>query len=396
MDSSLPRRVFLGVSLAPPAERFAPTGLRVAGVLAESTAHLAGVAPGDVLVRFDGMELSDADALARALRAAAGKTHVELELERAGSRSSRRVELVERPREVLPSTTVLYASITSGGARLRTIITHPDGAEKRPAVLFLQGISAESIDLSLPYEEPTARLIHGWARAGFVTMRLERRGLGDSEGGPFEHTVFEQEVSDYRAALDALLRLPFVAPGSVFVFGHSVGGMIAPLLARDTALRGVMVYGTAATPWLECLAASSRRQLALRGVPGAEIEAILARERAALGVPPDERSLAYHQQLHHAELARAWHEVACEVLVLHGEHDWVVGNEEQAQLMALLAARDEGGARLLELPGLDHAMMLHRDRASSLSAYGRGAPDASVLDATRSFIDAPRMDRSPA
>jgi len=405
------------------AERFNATGLRVAGVAAESMAARAGMHVDDVLMRIGRSAITDADALAAALRAARGSAEIELEFARASHRMIERVEVVERPREQVSGAVVHYETIASGSTLLRTIVTRPERDDRtrtaHPAVLFLQGLSDDSIDFGATADTPNARLVHGWAQAGFVTMRMERRGLGDSEGAPFEQTAYHQEVADYRAALDALAQLPFVDPRAIVLFGHSVGGMTAALLAqRHTAIDdanvgargaattstvcGAMLYGTSALPWFDCLEASSRRQLALRGASADVIARVVARELTALGVSTVERrSAQYHRELHEAEIARSWREAACPALVLHGELDWVVGRAEQQQLAALIDtvpidtvpidtapidAALPGRATLRVLAGLDHAMTRHADLAASLAAYGEGAPDSAVLDATLAWM----------
>ena len=46
------RRALLGVELPRDGEVFTPEGMRVAGVVAGSMAHAAGVLPGDLLLRL--------------------------------------------------------------------------------------------------------------------------------------------------------------------------------------------------------------------------------------------------------------------------------------------------------------------------------------------------------
>jgi len=101
----------------------------------------------------------------------------------------------------------------------------------------------------------------------------------------------------------------------------------------------------------------------------------------------------------------------CPALLLHGEFDWVVGRAEQQQLAALIDAAlinaapidaalidaalidaalidaaVPGRAALRELAGLDHAMTRHADLAASLAAYGEGAHDSAVLEATLGWM----------
>ena len=162
--------------------------------------------------------------------------------------------------------------------------------------------------------------------------------------------------------------------------------MCAALLAGETPLDGLMVYGSSAMRWLDCLEATTRRQLSLRGVAPAAIDAEVRALRAlAAGGRLNGRSPTYHRQLDAVDLAGAWPRARADgVLILRGEHDWVVGADEQAALARLVAPR----GLLVDLPGLDHMLGWHPDRAASLRDYGAGQPSGATLAATLAWLDA--------
>lgn len=209
-------------------------------------------------------------------------------------------------------------------------------------VLFLQGITPSSLEDPSPVTDALRSL------ENITLLELERRGVGDSRG---QIPDFNTEVDDYRAALTWLR----TRCRRVIVFGHSVGGMIAPLLDADA----IVVYGTSSMRWMQCLEASTRRQCALRGIP--DVESVLQRERARIARGEDERSAEFHAQLDAVDLADAWRRSRVPRLVLHGEYDWVVSEEE---------ARAIGEPTIL--PSLDHAMTAHDSLHASLVAMGRG------------------------
>ena len=60
---------------------------------------------------------------------------------------------------------------------------------------------------------------------------VDKPGCGDSEGGPWTEIDFMTELDGYRQGLKALKASPFVDPEHVFLFGHSMGGVMAPLLS---------------------------------------------------------------------------------------------------------------------------------------------------------------------
>ena len=373
MRATLSRRAYLGAELPGDADAFTVEGVRIAGVLPGSMAERAGLRAGDVLASLAEQPLHDLRELAAALRIAGQGATAELAFVRAGVRRVERVDVVELPREPGAG----YGELAVDGARLRTIATHAESP--RALVLVIQGIACESIDHALDPDAPLATLIAGWTRAGFDTLRFDKRGVGDSEGAPCATIDFATELGDARAALEhARTRgLPVV------VFGHSVGGIIAAQLAA-TDLAGIIVYGTPVMRWLDCLLDSVERQLALRGAPRSEIDAELAaiHDLARTG-ELNGRSAAYHEQLHALDLEAAWRAVAVPLLVLRGEHDWVVRAGDQARIAELA----RGPTALVDLDGLDHLFGWHADRAASLRDYGVGRADVSIVAATVTWLD---------
>jgi len=209
-------------------------------------------------------------------------------------------------------------------------------------------------------------------------VRVDRPGVGDSEGGPCGEADFAADLAVHRAALEALETDRRAAGVPRLLFGHSVGGMAAALLAAERPVDGVIVYGTSTASWLDCVVASTRRQLALRGVAAAEIDRHVAALRGRiLDEGLSGRSAAYHRQLAAVDLAAAWAKVAAPVLALLGEHDWVVGEDEQPP-----------GAAVAKVPGLDHLLGWHPDRESSLSRYGSGVFDPAIVTRTLDWIGA--------
>lgn len=333
--------------------------MRIAGVLPGGMAAAAGLQTDDLVLSIAGAPVRDLGELAEALRRAVRRDSVAIETRRHHVR----VAPIEAPRE--PG--IAYGEIAVAGAWLRTLATPGD----RGTIVLVGGIACESVETG-----PFAELAHAWTRAGYATVRFDKRGVGDSEGGPCCAVDFATELADARAVAQSVAR-PRV------VFGHSIGGVIAAQLAADA----LVVYGTPVRPWLDCLLDSTRRQLALRGASEDAITERLAHiARLAETGDLNGRSAAYHAQLHALDLEAIWRAVRVPVLVLRGEHDWVVDGADQARLAEL--ARGELG----DLPGLDHVLGAHADRQASLRDYGAGAPDASAAMAALAWLERASID----
>jgi pimeloyl-ACP methyl ester carboxylesterase len=144
-----------------------------------------------------------------------------------------------------------------------------------------------------------------------------------------------------------------------------------------------MVYGTPVMRWLACLQDSARRQMMLRGSTDDAIAAQVAElARLADTGELNGRSAAYHAQLDALDLEAAWRGVTAPILVVRGEHDWVVADHDQARIADLAA----GPTTIVDVPGLDHLFGWHADREASLRDYGIGVFDPAVVDATVAWL----------
>src|SRR5690606_13282855 len=119
--------------------------------------------------------------------------------------------------------------------------------------------------------DPTYQLVEALTAAGLATLRVDRSGLGDSEGPPCTDLDLEQELSMWETARAAFLASPQVSRGRHFIYGRSLGGILAPLVAQDQPFAGIAVWGTTAGGWHEASLASAAYQYRLRGVRGAEL-----------------------------------------------------------------------------------------------------------------------------
>ena len=114
-------------------------------------------------------------------------------------------------------------SFTSDGLNLSATISTPDDlrdGERRPGFIVLHGFG--STQNAANVITPCGML----NRLGYVTMRFDMRGCGDSEGERGKLICLE-EVSDTCNALGFLQSFPFVDPARIAVAGSSYGAAVA-------------------------------------------------------------------------------------------------------------------------------------------------------------------------
>lgn len=370
--TTLPRRAHLGVEVSPkPSEE---GGARVVGVSAGSTAARAGVAPGDVIVEIGDRRVLVVADLVAGMRAIREGQIVRVVVLRDGQRHERQVPAGALPKEH-PSVSLDHV-VGPHGAWQRAIYTTPAGPGPHPAVLYLQSSDWGSCEHPLTPRHPVRRLLLGLTEAGFATLRVERSGTGDSEGPPISDVDFAHELEGYRAGLSQLRD----RHETVFLFGNSLGGMVAPLLADDE-MAGLVVIGTSAKSWHACLLGSFRREAERAERAPEAIDADVAllaeleeqvlregktpeavyRERPHLalagfthyaGTEAYGRTVTFFQQLEAIDLNAAWSRVRVPVLALHGADDWICTIEDAREI----AERVGAAARVKELVAVDHGL----------------------------------------
>ena len=348
-DGALPRRPSLGVALGPH-ER----GAVVTAIVAGSAAEADGITAGDVIRAVDGSAVRlPADVIAAVAHHASGDS-IRLEIIRAGQTESREVRLASYPRETMSGVSFEYGAVTlPDGSQLRTIVSVPDGNPlRRPAVLLLPGGGCGSIDTPLTPDLAQPGLMRVLAARGYVTMRVEKSGVGDSRGPACDAIGYIQELDGYRAALSALKKHRSVDLDRVFLLGISLGGVFAPTVANESAVRGIVVYGTLAAP------------------PS----------------PYPGRSDRFFRELAAVDVAAAWSSVSSRVLVLHGEFDESTVAADHERIAASVNARHPGRATHVELSGLDHCWTWHASMDESRGHCGSGRPDTTLSETILRFL----------
>lgn len=352
---ALARQAALGFSVRP-----AATGVEVHNLDPASPAAAAGLADGDVLVRINGQAFNKPYVGEALLERLDGGTPVRLTVRRGNATRLVEFEPPEKPLESIPGAHSLYTSVeTPDGARLRAIITRPDGAEgPLYPLLFTQWVSCGSVEYreGSGAREILAKIAQD---SGLALVRVERASNGDSEGPACHELDYETEVAHYIHAYKELLTRKDINPGKVYVYGSSLGSTTAPLVALALQnggydIAGIAVQGGGAETYYERMLSFDRLYLERRpeAVRPHEIhdEMIarakfhyeylindrnpddIAREGPAMAaVRADIRGLgdgehygrpyAWHQQAAKRNFLGAWAELDAPVLVIFNEFD---------------------------------------------------------------------------
>ena len=287
------------------------------------------------------------------------------------------------PYEQIAGRIVEYGSaLSTRGQRVRTVTTRPPSASGRlPLIVFIPWLSCDSVESPRGPADGWARMLHAVASSvDAVFVRVDKPGVGDSEGDCAQ-TTLEDDLAAYRAAIRAGLERPDVDPSRLSLFGGSIGGALAPLLALDFKVHALVAAGGFSRTWSEHILGHERRRLTLSGASPSAVNAAMRgfvdfyalyldsrlTPGEVIARRPDLKMLWYdapeHQYGRHARyfqevqsqnVEAAWDAVRAPTLVLWGEYDWIMGRADQERIVEIVNAHAPDLARLAVVPGMNH------------------------------------------
>jgi len=276
-------------------------------------------------------------------------------------------------------------SIPGNGFILASTITTPPAAASRlryPAIVLVAGSGPVDRDEMVAGIPIFAQLAGALAQRGFIVLRYDKRGVGQS-GGRAETATLQDYSEDLLAVVKWLRRRKDVDNKRIAVAGHSEGGWVAMLAAsRQKDISSLILLGTAATTGSELILEQQRHALDLMKAPDAErtakIELQTRIQNAVLTgkgwetIPEDLRTQAetpWFASLLAFDPVKVMAKVKQPILIIQGELDKQVPPHHAEKLAELARGRKKAPAvEVKRLPGINH--LLVRATTGDVSEYG--------------------------
>jgi pimeloyl-ACP methyl ester carboxylesterase len=173
---------------------------------------------------------------------------------------------------------VLYDNPKSG-TKIAGTLTVPAGDGPHPAALLISGSGSQDRDNTMFAHKSFLLIADHLSRRGIAVLRVDDRGVGGSTGDPAQETV-ELIATDVEASLAFLKSQKPIDPKRIGLIGHSVGGMVAPIVAsRSAGVAFVVSLAGPAAKGVDLIPVQVGALLESQGQPKDVVAGIVAAQR---------------------------------------------------------------------------------------------------------------------
>jgi pimeloyl-ACP methyl ester carboxylesterase len=298
--------------------------------------------------------------------------------------------------------------IPSTGFSLAGTISKPQNAAGRlPAVLLVAGTGLEDRDEIMSGIPIFGQLANALADAGFLVLRYDKRGTGQS-GGRVEAATLTDYAEDAKAAVKLLDDRDDVDDDRIAVVGYGEGGWIALLTARKNGrVATVALLATAGVSGTDLNLSEVTRALERSNRPDADRQATIdlqqkIQQAVITGKGWDQPGITdavrrqadtpYFKSFLMFDPAETLKDVRQPILVIQGALDTELAASHAQALADLANARKKAvPAKVAVVPGVDHllAPSTTDDAGSSGQAVSSAVTSAVIdwLTATNQTLD---------
>jgi len=111
-------------------------------------------------------------------------------------------------------------------------LTYPKTATNFPVVILISGSGPQDRNSELMNHKPFLVIADYLTKRGIAVLRVDDRGTGASEGN-YNQTGLNGFVNDTKGAIEYLRTRKDINHSKIGLIGHSLGGVIAPILASE-------------------------------------------------------------------------------------------------------------------------------------------------------------------
>ncbi len=123
-------------------------------------------------------------------------------------------------------------TFNNGEVKLAGTLSYPSKEGSFPAVILITGSGAQNRDSDIFGFKLFSKAADYFTRNGIAVLRYDDRGVGGSTGNVSQSTT-EDFANDVIAGFELLKTKSFINPKKIGLYGHSEGGIVAPIAASQ-------------------------------------------------------------------------------------------------------------------------------------------------------------------
>ncbi|MBW7876192.1 MAG: alpha/beta fold hydrolase [Candidatus Cloacimonetes bacterium] len=155
----------------------------------------------------------------------------------------------------------------SQGLLLKGTLTRPKLPGQHKALVLITGSGPQNRDEEILGHKPFLVLSDHLSRQGFVVLRYDERGVGESEGD-FSKATSQDFMFDALSAWEYLRSQDFCDPQQTGLLGHSEGGMVSIMAAaKEQKIAFLILLAASVHPLSEILYDQRQRAYNNAGIP---------------------------------------------------------------------------------------------------------------------------------
>lgn len=282
-------------------------------------------------------------------------------------------------------------------------LSMPNGDGPFPAVVLVAGSGPQDRDETVGPNKPLRDIAWGLASKGIAVLRYEKRTRAHgSEMAADTITVREEAVDDAVIAVDLLRATARIDPDRIVVAGHSLGGYLAPRIARQASGRvaGIALLEGSISPLEDLIAAQLAYLASAEGGADPQAKAMLEALPAQLqavrspDLSPDTPAsslplgipAAYWLDLRDYRPGAVAAGLGIPILVVQGGRDYQVPpSEAERWRTALAGARD---VTITLYPALNHLLLAGEGPSRPAEYATPGHVDQAVVTDLAAWVRA--------
>lgn len=276
--------------------------------------------------------------------------------------------------------TTLYTEkevkIAFAGGEMAGVFTSPKNASNFPVVIMVHGSGPSDMDETIGSNKPFKDLAMGLASKGIGSIRYVKRSMVYPNSFSKAFTVKEEVLDDALTAVKLAETLTGVNKSQIYLFGHSLGGMLAPRIASlAPSLKGIILAAAPARKLADLVSEQNAYLYKASGDTTAlgkqqfmESQEEIAKSRLLkLGaIAPDSMIMgapaSYWIDLNNHDQVATAKKIGSRILVIQGGNDFQVSVQDFNIWKSALATNKNASFRLY--PELNHLLSAQKEKGN--------------------------------